>query len=264
MSIEGTGLATSSPGYIDIRHDGDGQGIIEAGSEILFTLARERLVPTGQCAPADGQRRLTWSTGLDAGQYVLGSVMEGPDGCVELELRDVVFFDDDAPGTREYLCLPPRTFPFSAGDAIEISFSQQPSALAGAVSALRISAIDGETGIVVPDGDALVASTGNGIADVFGATATHDALQDCGPALEAACGTVSRAGSITLVGGVTTPVELLGAGARMEAPGIHGGTISFHLVHAQDRVVLDPECAQGPDMLGRDVELVAVRRAAAQ
>ena len=34
------------------------------------------------------------------------------------------------------------------------------------------------------------------------------------------------------------------------------------LAHAQDRVVLDPECAEGPDTLGTDLELAVVYTAA--
>jgi hypothetical protein len=33
------------------------------------------------------------------------------------------------------------------------------------------------------------------------------------------------------------------------------------LVHAQRRLALDPECADGPDTLGTDIDIVAVHRA---
>jgi hypothetical protein len=35
--------------------------------------------------------------------------------------------------------------------------------------------------------------------------------------------------------------------------------LSLWVAHAEDRVVLNPVCAEGPDELGADLEIVAVR-----
>jgi hypothetical protein len=257
MILDGTGLDESHLGYIDVQHDEDGRGTLEAGENILFQHPDDVVPPQGACGPADESRRLIWSADLPSGDWILGTVDNGVDGCVELELRTGFEASEDLEGRTEYVCLPPGSFPFSTGDAIRIGVDAYDPATS---KHLSIQQIDPETGLELEDGASLVASAGERVDDVFGASATFTDLTDCGAATEPACGTASKAGRITLSGGEVSTVELSGGTPKVEVAARSGGVVTLHLVHAQRRLVLDPECADGPDTLGTDIELVAVHR----
>jgi len=77
------------------------------------------------------------------------------------------------------------------------------------------------------------------------------------------CGTVARAGTLVLGGPGWSNAEL-GAGERVALVHTDGSIAEVAFAHGQDRRVLEPECAMGPDFLGFDVEVAATYVGAAQ
>ncbi len=197
--------------------------------------------------PADADR-LEWSTPVPLGTFELVAVDFGADGCIELEL----------PAQRRwYLCVPAELFSFAPGDTVEISdLPTTGTAIAGTWDAVAVRRLDPGTGQPTADEAELWAIRGSGLPVMWGTGAMFTSA--CPSVTEPVCATAGRNGDMSLL--VGTNVVTLSAGTTalgVAAP--DGAELDFALMHAQERVVLDPACALGPDQLGLDLELAAAR-----
>jgi hypothetical protein len=172
-----------------------------------------------------------------------------------MDLRSGFEQQESLAGRSWYLCLPPGAFPFEAGTRVEIFGEYAAGAMAGEVDGLVMRELEAETNTTT--GRELVVSRGSGVASLFGMTATFAPMFECTPQVEAECGAVVRPGTLTLAGGGFNTLSLgLGHGTTA---GIEGGRLDVFLSHAEERFTLVPECSEGPDVLGTDIELVAVK-----
>jgi hypothetical protein len=80
---------------------------------------------------------------------------------------------------------------------------------------------------------------------------------ECALAPDERCGTVARAASISISSGASAATTIR-AGESASIDLDDGSSIEVLVVHAQHRVLVDPECAAGPDGLGFDLEIAAV------
>jgi hypothetical protein len=235
------------PGAIEIAFDDEGRGQYESGERFLFTPVVAPPVG-GACAPqADGDR-IAWSS-VPNGTWTVGAMSRGLDGCWAVDLTD------DAT-ERLYLCAPLAELPFAEGDTVMINNAPLHGGSGGDWDALKITRdstlVDAPATAVelhLVRGDLLptVGELAFGLVPDF----------ECGFAAESACGTVARAASLTVhADAFGSAVLEPGTNASLEAA--DGARFEVYLAHAQDRVVLDPICADGPDMLGTDLEVAVV------
>ncbi len=257
--IQGIGISASAPGWISIQYDDDGRGTYEAELDILFPPPASAPRPQGICVPTSEAVRLAW-TDVDAGSWYLGDVDEGIDGCVQMLLRTGFEHEQDRDGRPWTLCLPPGVFPFRDGDRVDLRAASIGDPAAGGLeTSVQIQALDALVDTPRSDGAALIATRGPRLTDVFGMRAVVNSEYDCEPHSEPSCGTLRRPASITLSGGGYDTTSVRVAEAPVVTDSAQGDRLQLFLVHASERFALDPECASGPDALGADLELVAVR-----
>ena len=235
--------AERPPGAVELHAEPGAAPTIAADDPALqHRLADPSAPPPGACALQPDGHRLAWTAANYPAPQVVDGLSVGPDGCVALDLRD------GPPGASDwYVCLPTGLFPFHIGDLLDID--------AGG-DALTVRKIEGS-----PD-SALELRLGVGPALPVLPDTVVSLRQDYACALAPdACGTVARAGSLSLKRGAGATVGVA-VGEAVTLPG-QDADLTVHLVHAQDRVVVDTACSEGPAQLGPDVELVAVLTAAA-
>ena len=80
---------------------------------------------------------------------------------------------------------------------------------------------------------------------------------ECGYEVGESCGTVTRATWVTAGGGDFDVFELA-PGEVTTTTNAAGVELTVALAHAEERAALDPECAEGRDLLGLDLEVVAL------
>jgi hypothetical protein len=171
-------------------------------------------------------------------------VTPGLDGCLAIDLAQ----GDQLPQTW-YLCVPSTSFPFVAGDDVELRLPPQADP---STDALEIVALD-EQGEVLPL-PVLHASAGPGVPVIDDVDLAVVPLYACDVASEPTCGTVER------------PMGIIVETPELEATSLVPGeplrttdalrTLEITAMHAQERFVLDAACGQGSDLLGHDLELV--------
>lgn len=250
--VDGIGITPDTNGWISIAFDDKGPGTYETQDELVFRIEALPRSEPGVCTPSADSRRLAWGD-VPTGEWVLGAVDEGIDGCVQLLLQ--TGFEDqlDVDGRPWELCLPRGAFPFSEGELVDI---QDASNTAG-TQAVEITRNDVETG---QPATTLTALRSNGGSTVYGMQALIDPELACDPIPQEACGTVRRAVSVSMVGGGFEPV---GVQQGSEVPATTQSateTLELQLVHASERLVADTACESGRLDLGTDLELVAIRR----
>ncbi len=250
--VEGTGITPDTRGWISVAFDDDGVGTYETQDELVFRIEPLRAPEPGVCTPSAESSRLAWGS-IPIGEWILSSVDEGLDGCVQLVLR--TGFEDqlDTDGNPWDLCLPHGAFPFAEGDLVEF----RDAATDATTEAVVLTRNDPQTG--EPD-TTLTAVRSNGGSTVYGMQALIDPELACDPIPEEACGTVRRAVSVSMVGGGFESVLVQ---QDAEVPATTQSvtqTLELHLVHASQRLVADTACDSGPIDLGTDLELVAIRR----
>lgn len=250
--VEGTGITPDTTGWISIAFNDEGPGTYETQDELVFRI--EPLPPSepGVCTPSADSSRLAWGD-VPTGEWILGAVDEGIDGCVQLRLQTGFEDQIDVDGKPWELCLPRGAFPFSEGDLIDV----QDSSSNDVAEAVVITRNDAETG--EPE-TTLTALRSNGGSTVYGMQALVDPELACDPIPEETCGTVRRSVSVSMVGGGFESIDVQ-QGAEVPATTQSATeTLEVHLVHASQRLVADTECESGPVDLGTDLELVAIRR----
>ncbi|MFO0633179.1 MAG: hypothetical protein U0168_10040 [Nannocystaceae bacterium] len=255
--LPGDGLDETLPGWVSLEYDGDGEGSYTARDAILFPRDPESVPPTGACAAPDDADRIDWGDEPVIGNFTIAAIAPGVDGCVALDL--VAAGTEGAPH-RQYLCMPTLELPFATGDNVALS------AVYGAQSeALVLSALDDAYLPTNPTRE-LWLSRGGALPTITSAPGLQlAAVPAYGCALSVdACGTVGRAVGLTIGGDGFAATQLEHGGAPLTLERDDGSRVTLALAHAQDRVLLDGECAAGPQLLGYDLELAALVEGAAQ
>ncbi|MEM6293759.1 MAG: hypothetical protein AAGA54_20965 [Myxococcota bacterium] len=222
------------PGVLKLETEG--AGAVLTGPESLLFVPGESPRGLEACAPTSDGRRLEWSTPLPAGG-TLAEATWGPDGCGAIRFAEP---SQDLPGQPWYLCVSEDAWPFEVGDAVEVSERFQ-SGTEG------LSLFDAE------HGRGLEVTRGSDTPSFPGLSVAFELDQGCGLDVDATCGTVTRVGSIRVQDdrGVE---RMLRPGEAVEAFGTRQARVEARVV--QTRGALDPECAQGPGVLGPDIELL--------
>ncbi|MGH1344022.1 MAG: hypothetical protein ACRBN8_20860 [Nannocystales bacterium] len=251
--VDGTGITPDTTGWISVAFDNDGVGTYETQDDLVFRIGALAAPEPGACTPSSASSRLAWGD-TPAGEWILSSVDEGLDGCVQVALSTGFEEQLDVPGTPWELCLPHDAFPFAQGDFIEV----HDASTNGVTQAVALTRRDPQTG--EPD-TTLTALRSNGGSTVYGMQALIDPELSCEALPEEACGTVRRAVSVSMVGGGFESVSVRQDAEVPATTQSETETLELHLVHASERLVADTACDSGPLELGVDLELVAIRRA---
>jgi len=252
--VAGSGEDGAAPGWIRLSFDGDREGRLEAGLPILFDPAGPGPTPTPECAAQDDGARLDWSPEVPIGAWTLAEIQPGLDGCTELGLAGA---GDEVATSRWYVCTPDLELPFAAGDRIAIE-----PVYGIDTEGVRVIVLDALSDVPAEPGRQLVVARGASAPEFVDVTRTFVPAYDCGWVVDD-CGTVARAGTLVLGGPGWSNAEL-GAGERVALVHTDGSIAEVAFAHGQDRRVLEPECAMGPDFLGFDVEVAATYVGAAQ
>jgi hypothetical protein len=185
---------------------------------------RTRCTPAPTSSASPGATRRSASTSCS-------TVEVGPDGCVAATV--------DGSDARWYLCVPEGAFPFAADQWVRVDDNF------GAIDIRRVP--DPQDPIAVPFTQLTLSRGGllPTLEDVVLAASTdYDAVL----APEPTCGTVASPVDVSAryQGG---EVVHLRAGDQAALAGQDRG-LTLWVAHAEERVVLDPTCALGPDQLG--------------
>jgi hypothetical protein len=251
--LQGEGIDDAAPGWVSLSYDADGFGTYDTALDILF----EAVPPSGRtegiCVPQPEASRVVYSEpGIPSGIWFLGEADVGVDGCVSMDLRTGFEEQEDLAGTEWDLCLPVGAFPFEPGRRIEIDPDTS-----GSVRIAELDDFDQRTGLEL-------VATAIGPGDtVFGMQPLFTPEFACDLQVEPACGTVTRPGTVSFGGGGFSSVNAV-VGHKVGTTSSHGDKLDLYLTRAEERFALHPECAPGPDTLGLDLEVVAVRHASAK
>lgn len=238
-SVPGDG-SIEGPGEVALSY-GDPGLQLRADDDIVFESAPVEPSDEGECMGQPDGSRLAWSAPEPVGPATLDSIDEGPDGCLALGLQRTEQVHE-----TWYVCIPSTSFPFAVGDRIDI----HANAAQGSVEVIALDEIDH------PDPDrALVLFAGTWLPNLshLGVELGELPLFDCALTSEPVCGTVARSVAM-IVGGPDLDAVQLHAGDGPVRFAGDGREVEATLLHGQDRVVLDPQCALGPGQLGHDVE----------
>lgn len=255
--VPGEGEEDGDPrGRIELQLSGDPDtlGTYEAvGDDVLHVVPAAAPPVDGSCGPQSDAGRLEWSDWSDSpsGEWELLAVDRGADGCFALELGTRDGDERIDHETRWYLCAPLLELELEPGRLLGL----EPIG----------AGVAGEGGFVLRTIDArpdlprveLQAFRGTVFPQFHGLQVAAVPEFDCGYVVGPECGTVTRATSVT-VGGGSFGVFDLGPGERETVTDAEGAQLTAALAHAEERAVLDPECAEGPDVLGLDLEVVAL------
>lgn len=224
-------------GAVLLGLDADQRVVVQdAHRPVVFDVVET--IPADAFVPGSDEERLVWSD-PPYGDHQLTSVELSPDGCV------VARVDGDV--SNWYLCVPGGAFPFAAGEWIQVADS------AGALDIRRIP--DPQAPIAVSEA-VLSLSRGAALPNITDLVLAGKPDFSVPIAPEPVCGTVSRPDDITARFEDGEVVHLL-PGESTTLAGA-GRSLTLWVAHAEDRVVLDSECAEGPDGLGQDIEVAAL------
>ena len=239
-------------GGVMIETEADGQSRFTHDDEDMVDTLVTALPPTtGACAPQSEGARVAWGE-VPSGLHRLAGFDPGVDGCIRL---DLVFPGADIETTASepwYLCVPTEVFPFAAGDEISIEAINT-----GASDGIRVAAQGPSLAELWVYAGGLAPST-KGVS--FAPVPDYG----CEFRADPKCGTISRSSVIVAGGGNYEAIEVAAGQAPVTLSGNDGGSAVVYVAHAQERVALDVECAEGPDTLGDDVELAVAIIPAAQ
>ncbi|HEY0137459.1 MAG TPA: hypothetical protein VGB85_25420, partial [Nannocystis sp.] len=201
--------------------------------------------PVDAYYPSPDVERVAWSDPPDTGVAMQLTTLDvGPDGCLGLE------FDDALAVPRWYLCLPPDSFPFAQGDWLTVDSHE-----AGEV--LELQHVAGPMDVDPPPAVAMVVARGRSLPKLANTVMAAKATYDVSIAPDPVCGTVARPSEISVRYEEAVP-QTAGPGDMISLQGADT-TLALWVTHAEERVLLNPACAEGPDELGADLEIVAVR-----
>lgn len=230
--------------------------LIDAGHEGLQLLSAQQAVHPqqdvdpdieGECATQPDGGRLSYSAPIPWGEATITAVDEGVDGCLSIDLRRG---EEELP--TWYLCVPASSFPFAAGDEVDLRGISAAPGSPGAVDGVEVVALDeqGEA-MKLPS---LTVSVGTAVPNVSGFEMAALPLYDCEMRSEPSCGTVERPLSLVLGTDELGALELEVRDGPQRLEGAER-TVEVTLMHAQERALVDASCALGPDTRGLDIEV---------
>jgi len=230
---------------------------VSPSEEILHLVPAATPPVVGACAPQSDAGRLYWSEPLPTGNWELDTIDRGADGCyaMDLVIRNPV--DEILDEARWYLCAPLSHLGFEPGRRIRI---ESLGAGFGGGSGVLVTTVDGTEQSPVPEREPtlveLQAFRGSTFPAFRGLQVAAVPEFDCGHAVAETCGTVTRATTVSAGGGAFEVTQMQHGDVQTLAGS--EGDMTIALAHAEERAVLDPECAEGPDTLGLDLEVVAL------
>ncbi|MEM9463418.1 MAG: hypothetical protein AAGF11_55260 [Myxococcota bacterium] len=248
--------ANGDRGRIEIHPSGDPdrRGEYTLGEdEVLYVVPPAAPPVEGACAPQSDVGRLEWSEPLPQGSFELLAVERGADGCYALDLGIRNPVDEIIKSERWYLCAPLSHLGIEPGRQVSVTTLAQGT---GGEGGVMLSTIDEGSDLSQPLVQ-LQAYRGTSFPAFHGLQVAAVPDFECGYVVGEACGTVTRATSVTAGGGEFEVVELQ-AGERQTLSGEGSVEMTVALAHSEERAALDPECAEGPDALGLDLEFVAL------
>jgi hypothetical protein len=231
-------------GAVILAADADGRfSVQESRKEIVFPV--ELIPPADAAFPGPDVERLAWTTPPATGDALqLTALDQGPDGCIGVE------FDGGVSFPRWYFCPPADSFPFALDQWVTVG----DFAGGDVVTLTRVP--DPQTQEAVPTIE-LVASRGRLLPKLAATVLAAKTDFNVSLAPDPVCGTVARPDSVS-ARYEDGPAEVVKVGETLTLTGVDS-TLSLWLAHAEERKVLNPACAEGPDELGPDLEIVAVR-----
>jgi len=252
-NVPGEGYEDAPRGGIDlVPSDNPDQfgGYEELGDDVLFVIPPATPPVDGACAPQSDASRLEWSE-VPLGTWELVAVDRGADGCFALDLgvRDVdgELFDE----SRWYFCAPLTALELDPGRLVQVS--NIPGSGIGDGGVKITTADDEAEGLPLVE---IWAFRGETFPQFRGLSVAAIPEFECGFVVGERCGTVTRSTSVTAGGGSYGVVELE-PGASQTLTG-ESGSMTVTVAHAEERGALDWQCAEGPDQLGIDLEVVAL------
>lgn len=232
------------PGGVLLAADGDGQVSVES-SQRPIVFAIDELPPADAYMPGADVERLAWSDPpLTGAAMQITGLGLGPDGCLALE------FDAGIEVPRWYLCLPADSFPFAQDQWVTVQ-----SFASGDV--IEVRRAKGPEDVEDPLDVAMVVSRGRVVPKLAETVMASKAKFDASLAPDPVCGTVARPSEIS-VRYEDGEVQVAEPGGKLTLQGA-STSLALWFAHAEERVILNPVCAEGPDELGLDFEVVAVR-----
>lgn len=238
--------AQHTDGAVILAADPDGRlSVQESRRDIVFPI--DLIPPADAAFPGLDVDRLTWSTPpATADALQITALDQGPDGCLGLE------FDGGAELPRWYFCPPADSFPFALEQWVRV----ETFASGDVVAITRVADPQADPQEPVPAVE-LVASRGRVLPKLADTVLAAKADFNVSLAPEPVCGTVARPNVIS-ARYEDGPAQTVKVGETTTLVGADT-SLSLWIAHAEQRVVLNPACAEGPDELGPDLELVAVR-----
>lgn len=228
-------------GAVILTADEDGRATItDSRQPIVFP---QRDPADDAYIPGDDAGRVAWSK-PPIGVHRIADLALGSDGCAA--------FDLDAGLPRFYFCSPLTELPFAAGQYLSVVDQGDRVLLERAP----------DPGDPTPFGPVeVVASRGNHLVTISGATLAAKPEFDVELGPELTCGTVAQPQTFSASFGGQIVQFRPGETVELDDGASH---LVLHGVHAERRIILAPDCAEGPDALGDDLELVYVRTASQQ
>ncbi len=231
-------------GAVTLAADADGNlSVSDAQRDIVFEIPA--FPPIDAYLPGPDVERLAWSDPPQNSQALQLTTLDvGPDGCLGLE------FDDGVAFPRWYVCLPADSFPFAQGDWLHVEQFEGDAVV-------QLTRVAGPMDPEPPAEVMMVLSRGRTLPKLGDTVLASKAIYDTPIAPDPLCGTVARPSEVT-VRYDDAPPQSVRASDMLTLQGT-STTLSLWVPHAEDRVLLNPTCAEGPDELGPDLEIVAVR-----
>lgn len=232
--VPGAGSNPSDPGELAIVPQPEGALGWSGADAIGYDLT----VGESVCATQPDADRLAWSEPAPFGDWTVSNVEAGADGCFELTLQG-------ATTETWFACVPEPTMVVRAGDAITL----EPATQRG----FEITVY--EDGAVTRSLLAAGFETDPTVADFNVAVVPNF---DCDAEVQPACGTVASPLHVSIASETFGAAQLVADGSTTTLEG-DSELLHVSLVHGQDRVAVNPECAMGPDDTAYDIELVVAR-----
>ena len=224
-------------GAVLLADDADQRLVVQdALRPIVFAV--DEIPPADAVRPGPDEARLAWSD-PPFGEHRLVDVSVGPDGCIAATV--------DGSDARWYLCVPQGAFPFAVDQWVRIDDNF------GAIDIRRIP--DPQQPVAVPLTQ-LVLSRGDLLPTIKDVVLAAKTDYDATLAPEFTCGTVARPDEVSARFADSEVVHVLaGDSAKITS---QDRELTLWVAHAEDRVILNPTCAEGPDTLGADIEIAAL------
>lgn len=224
------------PGVVVLTADDDGVAAIDsADNDYVFA---QRPPAENAYIPGSDAVRVDWSD-PPSGLHQITELELGSDGCA-------AFTFDGGQSSRFYLCTPLTELPFAATDYVSIEDHGDLIVIARAP--------DPGDPTPIPDVQ-LAASRGTILPAITGGTLAVKPIFDGDLGPDPRCGTIAQPQEFSAQFGGQNASFTAGESVTLD-DGSHA--LTLHGVHAERRFILSGECAEGPDQLGDDLEIVYV------